>query len=42
VVSSSAAHAAEVLASVERWVWSRPDIEVVAAERQWSGWDDAG
>ncbi|MFN2608585.1 MAG: DUF503 domain-containing protein [Acidimicrobiales bacterium] len=42
VVSPSHAQAVEVLESVERWVWSRPGIEVASTERQWSGWDDAG
>jgi uncharacterized protein YlxP (DUF503 family) len=40
VVSDSPAHAAEVVDAVERWVWSRPDVEVSAFERQWTGIDD--
>ncbi len=28
VVSDSYGHAAEVVDTVERWVWSRPDVEV--------------
>jgi uncharacterized protein YlxP (DUF503 family) len=38
-VSSSAAHATEVLDACERFVWSHPEIEVVACERRWL--DDA-
>ncbi|MGI9032326.1 MAG: DUF503 domain-containing protein [Acidimicrobiales bacterium] len=41
VVSGSSAHATEVAASVERWVWSRPDLEVTRCEHQWFAWDDA-
>ncbi len=40
VVSESQAHAAEVVDSVERWVWSRPDVEVSQFERQWSTFED--
>jgi len=35
VVASSARQAEEVLDDVERFVWSRPDVEVVSAERTW-------
>jgi uncharacterized protein YlxP (DUF503 family) len=35
VVSSTAAHAQEVVDTVERWVWSRPDIEVSRFETEW-------
>ncbi|MEA2826302.1 MAG: uncharacterized protein QOG43_741 [Actinomycetota bacterium] len=35
VVSSTVSHAQEVVDSVERWVWSRPDIEVSRFEREW-------
>jgi uncharacterized protein YlxP (DUF503 family) len=35
VVSSSTAQVAGVLDEVERFVWSRPGIEVLRAERQW-------
>ncbi len=42
VVSESQAHAAEVVDSVERWVWSRPDVEVSQFERQWSTFEDEG
>ena len=34
-VSSSAGHVAEVLDQVERFVWSFPEIEVLAADRRW-------
>lgn len=39
VVSASAAHAREVVDTVERWVWSRPDVEVCRFE---TVWPDAG
>jgi uncharacterized protein YlxP (DUF503 family) len=35
VVAPSASRAEELIDAVERWVWSRPDLEVVAAERSW-------
>lgn len=35
VVASSAHHAEEVMDSVERLVWSRPEVEVVSCERRW-------
>ncbi|HZQ85428.1 MAG TPA: DUF503 domain-containing protein [Acidimicrobiales bacterium] len=38
-VSSSPAHAAEVLDACERFVWSHPEIEVVGCARRWL--DDA-
>ena len=34
-VGSSVAHVAQVLDSAERFVWSRPDIEVLSVERRW-------
>lgn len=34
-VSGSAGQLAEVLDSVERFVWSFPEVEVIAAERRW-------
>lgn len=40
VVAGSQAHAAEVVDSVERWVWSRPDVEVAEFDRVWSSFDD--
>jgi uncharacterized protein len=35
VVASTPAHAAEVLDSVERFVWSFPEAEVLSTERHW-------
>lgn len=35
VVSGSAAHAEEVADNVERFVWSRPDVEVTTSQRHW-------
>jgi uncharacterized protein YlxP (DUF503 family) len=35
VVSDSYGHAAEVLDNVERWVWSKPEVEVTRFERVW-------
>ena len=34
-VSGTAGHVTEVLDQVERFVWSFPDVEVVATERRW-------
>ena len=34
-VSSSAGHVAQVLDQVERFVWSFPEVEVLAADRVW-------
>ena len=34
-VSSSAGRVVETLDEVERFVWSRPDIEVLSVERRW-------
>ncbi len=39
VVSASAAHARDVVDSVERWMWSRADVEVCRFETEWP---DAG
>jgi hypothetical protein len=36
-VASTAGHVEEVLASVERFVWSFPEVEVVSCERHWMG-----
>jgi len=36
-VAGSAGHVEQVLASVERFVWSFPDVEVVSCERHWWG-----
>jgi uncharacterized protein len=35
VVGADVTHVAEVLDSVERFVWSFPEIEVISAERSW-------
>ncbi len=35
VVAGTAGHAMELVDKVERFVWSFPEIEVVAAERHW-------
>lgn len=34
-VSSSAGQATEIIDEVERFVWARPDLEVLGAERHW-------
>jgi len=34
-VSTDAGHVEEVLDKVERFVWSHPEVEVLAAERSW-------
>jgi len=36
-VASSAGHVEEVLASVERFVWSFPEVEVLACTLHWWG-----
>lgn len=36
VVAETQAHAAEVVDSVERWIWSRPGIEVASFDVHWS------
>lgn len=35
-VAGEAGHVEEVLAEVERFVWSFPEVEVVSAERVWA------
>ncbi len=35
VVASSARQAQDVIETVERFVWSHPEIEVIDAERTW-------
>ncbi len=35
VVSSTVSHAQEVVDSVERWVWSRADVEISRFETEW-------
>jgi uncharacterized protein len=37
VVSDSYGHAVEVVDNVERWVWSKPEVEVTRFEREWVG-----
>ncbi|HET6810475.1 MAG TPA: DUF503 domain-containing protein [Acidimicrobiales bacterium] len=34
-VSSTPGHAEEILDEVERFVWSRPDVEIISTERGW-------
>lgn len=41
VVSGSVGHAREVLAAVERFVWSFPDVEVVGTGVEWLDLDGA-
>jgi uncharacterized protein YlxP (DUF503 family) len=40
VVAESQRHAADLVNAVERFVWSRPGIEVSAFETRWSTWGD--
>jgi hypothetical protein len=35
IVGSSAGHVEEVADSVERFVWSFPEVEVIGSERSW-------
>jgi len=35
VVSDSYGHAVEVVDNVERWVWSKPEVEVTRFETTW-------
>jgi uncharacterized protein YlxP (DUF503 family) len=35
-VAADVAHVDEVLDEVERFVWSHPELEVVASDRQWT------
>ncbi len=37
VVSDSYGHAVEVVDNVERWVWSKPEIEVTRFDTEWVG-----
>ena len=37
VVSDSYSHAVEMVDKVERWVWSKPEIEVTRFETEWVG-----
>ena len=36
VVSASYGHAVDVVDNVERWVWSKPEVEVTRFEVTWS------
>jgi len=35
VVSDSYSHAGDVVDAVERWVWSKPDVEVTRFDVEW-------
>ena len=35
VVSDSYTHAVEVVDAVERWVWSKPEVEVTRFDTEW-------
>ncbi len=35
VVSDSYGHAVEVVENIERWVWSKPDVEVTRFDTEW-------
>jgi uncharacterized protein len=35
VVSDSYSHALDVVDNVERWVWSKPEVEVTRFETEW-------
>ena len=35
VVSDSYSHAVDVIDNVERWVWSKPEVEVTRFETEW-------
>jgi uncharacterized protein YlxP (DUF503 family) len=35
VVSNEATHAEESMDKIERFIWSRPDIEVISTSRHW-------
>lgn len=34
-VASTVAHVCDILDEVERFVWSRPDVEVLSCDRRW-------
>ena len=36
IVAGSERHAVEVMNEVDRFIWSKPEIEVVSMERRWS------
>ena len=35
VVAGTVSHAEEVIDAVDRFVWSRPDVEVLSMDRRW-------
>jgi uncharacterized protein YlxP (DUF503 family) len=35
VVAGTASHAEDVIDAVDRFVWSRPDVEVLSMDRRW-------
>ncbi|MDQ1424308.1 MAG: uncharacterized protein QOD72_1806 [Acidimicrobiaceae bacterium] len=35
VVAGTASHAEEVIDAVDRFVWSRPDVEILSMDRKW-------
>lgn len=39
VVSETHGRAGEVVGAIERWVWSRPEVEVSSWATQWSTFD---
>lgn len=39
VVAADAARVDEMVDGIDRLVWSRPDVEVLAADRRWMEWD---
>jgi uncharacterized protein YlxP (DUF503 family) len=42
VVAPSAGHAEHLLAQVERFVWSHPEIEVISVARHWLDTGESG
>ncbi|MDQ4096577.1 MAG: DUF503 domain-containing protein [Actinomycetota bacterium] len=42
VVSDSQRHAAEVVDAAERWIWSRPDVEISSFGSRWSTYEEEG
>jgi hypothetical protein len=40
VVSATPHHAGERMDEIERWIWSRPDVEVVRCDRHWLDTDE--
>jgi len=35
VVAATPHHAGERMDEIERWIWSRPDVEIVRCDRHW-------